>query len=233
MKKFLLIVGLCLMWGCSQESAEEEQKEQVPAAAVLITPVNDNVCEEGTVISDVQSEIGFQWKAGEHADLFELEVVNLMTTEVFNKKVETTGTTLKLERGMPYAWKVISMNAENPENKITSESWKFYLPTKGESSYAPFPAELVAPTFDAVVSPASGKIILEWKGSDPDSNSLNYTIYFDTDQEKVKSRSSAAMEATGTSKEVEVESGKTYYWLVETSDGKNSSYSQVFQFTTE
>ena len=205
-----------------------------PGNPSLTSPANNTVCETGTSISDSQSNVVFSWQASSATDSYDLEVKNLDTNSIQNiTGITTTTSTIALDKGEPYSWKVISKN--NTSNQTgSSTTWKFYLAGIGTKNYAPFPAELKSPKSGATVTRNSeGKINFEWEGSDPDQgDQLNYTLYLDkTDGKQTPSSDLTDLNVKTIS--VAVDGSTTYYWRVKTSDGTNSSFSNIYSFKTE
>jgi len=195
---------------------------------------NGKVCETGTSTSDTKSNVDFSWQASSNTSTYDLQVTNLNTSAVVNKTgLTATNTTVELDKGQPYIWKVISKNTATTQTG-TSTSWKFYLAGQGITNYAPFPAELKTPNSGSTVSRSSdGKVTFTWEGSDPDQgDELKYTLYVD----KTDGKQSPASDLTNISAktvDVALDAGTLYYWRVKTSDGTNSSFSIVYSFRTQ
>ena len=47
-----------------------------PTQATLNSPTNNEVCEEGTSVSETQSSVNFQWTAGSNTDSYDLRITN-------------------------------------------------------------------------------------------------------------------------------------------------------------
>ena len=208
---------------------------QPPGKATLTAPANNKVCETGTSISDTQSNVDFSWSASANTSTYDLKIINLEANTVINKNgLTTTNTTVALNKGAPYSWQITSKNSQTTQT-AASDTWKFYLAgASGETSYAPFPADLKSPGSGTTASVDSeGKVKLVWEGSDPDTetSNLKYTVYFDTTDGK-QDPSDDHKDLTSQELEVEVESG-IYYWRVKTTDGSNVSYSIVYSFRVE
>ena len=205
-----------------------------PSAATLTAPANNKVCETGTSISDTQSNVDFSWSASANTSTYDLKITNLEANTAINKNgLTTTNTTVALNKGAPYSWQITSKNSQTTQT-TASNTWKFYLAgASGETSYAPFPADLKSPSSGATVERDSdGKIKLTWEGSDPDTSSgLKYTVYIDKTDGK-QDPSDDHKDLTSQELEVEVEAG-VYYWRVKTTDGTNVSYSIVYSFRVE
>ena len=152
-----------------------------PSAATLTAPANNKVCETGTSISDTQSNVDFSWSASANTSTYDLKITNLNTNQITNKNgLTSTNTTVALSKGAPYSWQITSKNSQTTQT-ASSNTWKFYLAgASGETSYAPFPADLKSPGSGTTASVNSdGKVKLVWEGSDPDTetSNLKYTIY--------------------------------------------------------
>ena len=229
--KMIPVLGAAIALSCGGGSSDEPKPEPVPdpIGAVLLQPANKEVCFDGKVISATFSEVTFSWDPSEFTDKYELVVTDLNNQSVKTYPASATSTTVSLERGIPYAWKVIS-RANNTNATGTSELWQFYLAGEGITTYAPFPATLESPVSGSRINAPS--VNVEWSGNDPDSAQLNYHLYLDTTDGKT-----TMVADTGTSNSYQVNdlsSGTTYYWSVITLDEQgNSSRSPVFEFITE
>ena len=205
-----------------------------PGNVTLTAPADGKVCETGTSTSSTKSNVDFSWQASTNTSTYDLQVTNLNTTAVVNKTGLTTiSTTVELDKGQPYIWKVTSKNTSSTQTGVSS-SWKFYLAGEGIKNYAPFPADLKSPSSGSTISRSSdGKVTFTWEGSDPDQDDeLKYTLYVD----KTDGKQSPSTELTNISSktaDVSLDGSSTYYWRVKTSDGSNSSFSIIYSFKTE
>ena len=205
-----------------------------PGDVALTAPTNGKVCETGTSTSETKSNVDFSWQASSNTSTYDLQVTNLNTSSVVNKTGLTTiNTTVELDKGQPYTWKVISKNSSTTQTG-TSSSWKFYLAGEGIKNYAPFPADLKNPVSGSTVARSSdGKITFNWEGSDPDQgDDLKYTLYVDKTDGK-QSPSSDLTNISAKTADVALDAGTLYYWRIKTSDGTNSSFSIIYSFRTE
>ena len=236
--KYLLIVLIMFSCGGSEEGGGDGGVDppppQPPGSVSLTAPASGKVCETGSSTSDTKSNVDFSWQASSNTNSYDLEVTNINTSTSINKTgLTTTNATVELDKGQPYSWKVISKNTSTTQTG-TSSSWKFYLAGQGIKNYAPFPADLKAPTSGSTISRSSdGKITFTWEGSDPDQgDELKYTLYID----KTDGKQSPASDLTNISAktvDVALDAGTLYYWRVKTSDGNNSSFSIVYSFRTQ
>jgi hypothetical protein len=241
MKKIVFIFSLLLI-SCSGGGGDGDSgggggdppPPSPPGDVTLTAPTNGKVCETGTSSSDTKSNVDFSWSASTNTSTYDLQVTNLNTSSAINKTgLSTTNTTVELDKGQPYIWKVISKNTSTTQTG-TSSSWKFYLAGHGITNYAPFAAELKSPVSGSTVSRSSdGKVAFSWEGSDPDQgDQLKYTLYVDKTDGK-QSPTSDLSDITSKTVDVALDGGTLYYWRVKTSDGTNSSFSIVYTFRTD
>lgn len=203
---------------------------QVPAPgkSSLSAPENNEVCYEGEVVDDTNSEVTFSWDASSDTDTYDLVITNQETSQSQTESgITSTSKEVSLATDISYSWKVVS-KANDTSDTTDSDTWQFYLAGDGQENYAPFPATILSPTSGAAVDANNGNVTLSWEGNDPDEgDSLTYTIYFD----EVDGLQDPIEEGTSeTELEVSVESGTTYYWRVKTSDANSSSFTLVYSF---
>jgi len=201
-----------------------------PTAAALTLPANNTVCYEGANVSSLTSDVSFSWSTAKDTEIYELVITNLNTLTNTTKSVNSENkATVSLNKGTPYRWYIISKSNKSKET-ANSEVWKFYLAGDGASTFAPFPALIIAPVSGASVTPNAGKVNLIWSGADPDTKVLSYEIYIDTDQAKVLNRQVVPSVTASSNLLVTVKSGTIYYWSVKTTDGILSSYTIPYSF---
>ena len=204
-----------------------------PGKSTLTAPANSETCETGTSVSATQSEVTFTWTASSDTNTYDLKITNLNTSVVINRTALTsTSTKVTLDKGVPYSWNITSKSTASTTS-TASDTWKFYLLGPGIVNYAPFPADLKTPASGSTVTrDGDGKVTFTWDGSDPDGDSLNYTLYVDATDGK-QTPPTAQTDLTVKTLAVALDAATTYYWRVKTSDGTNSSYSIVYSFKTE
>lgn len=229
----LASLGFCLFGvSCSSDGGGDNPDPNPvinpPAAATLTFPNQNSECTEGTNITSTESTITFNWNDSNNTDSYQLFVKNLQTQSVQNFTSTVSEKQVTLLRGTPYSWYVVSKNAGT--ETAQSATWKFYNAGEATSSYAPFPAELVAPALAATLNAATTSVNLQWHGEDVDNDIKAYDVFFDASSPpttKVTTTETTSYTAT-------VSSGNTYYWSVITyDDNNNNSESQIFKFTIE
>ena len=240
MKKlaYLFFVLILVSCGGSDEGGGDGGVDppppQPPGSVTLTAPSNGKVCETGTSTSTTKSNVDFSWEASSNTSTYDLQITNLNTSSAINKTgLTSTNTTVELDKGQPFIWKVISKNTSTTQTG-TSSSWKFYLAGPGITNYAPFPADLKTPASGSTVNRSSdGKVTFTWEGSDPDQgDELKYTLYVDKTNVNM-STSSDLTNLTAKTADVSLDAETLYYWRVKTSDGTNSSFSMVYSFRTQ
>jgi hypothetical protein len=241
LKYFSFLFTLTLIIGCGGGGGEEgggdtgggDVTVNPPAKSTLSAPANNKTCETGTSVSSTQSDVDFTWGVSADTDSYDLKITDLNSSVATNKTgLTTTSTKVTLDKGVPYSWVVTSKSTKSSVT-TPSDTWKFYLAGTGVANYAPFPADLKAPTSGSTVKRTDGKVTFTWEGSDPDSgDTLTYTLYVDTTDGK-QTPASAQTDLSVLTLDVALDAATTYYWRVKSSDGTNSSYSTVYSFKTE
>ena len=241
LKYFSFLFTLTLIIGCGGGGGDEgggdtgggDVTVNPPAKSTLSAPANNKTCETGTSVSSTQSDVDFTWGVSADTDSYDLKITDLNSNVATNKTgLTTTSTKVTLDKGVPYSWAVTSKSTKSSVT-TPSDTWKFYLAGTGVANYAPFPADLKAPTSGSTVKRTDGKVTFTWEGSDPDSgDTLTYTLYVDTTDGK-QTPASAQTDLSVLTLDVALDAATTYYWRVKSSDGTNSSYSTVYTFKTE
>ena len=228
----LLYVSLFGIIGCSSGSNGGDDDPIIPpvvdppTATALEFPLENSECTEGSNITTTQSTITFNWGDSANTDTYQLVLKNLETGGITNHNSNTSQVDITVLRGTPYSWYVISKNDDTAET-AQSITWKFYNAGEAISSYAPFPAELIAPNMGIALNDTTTSTTLEWSGSDVDSDIVEYEVLFGMDNPPTVSQGVLTASNITTT----VASGNTYYWRIITKDSQNNtSHSEVFQF---
>lgn len=220
----ILIFPLLLSCGGSDDGPGDPEPTPAPSAATLVFPEDNSECTEGTLLSDTESEVIFQWNVAQNADSYTVNLRNLNTDDERQINANTNESAIRLNRGTPYSWSVVS-KANGTAETAESTTWKFYNAGPGIENYSPFPADDPSPKSGASVN--SGGLTLGWTGSDLDNDIVSYEVYFDV----TNPPEMLAGTVTQTSFETTVTADTVYYWRVITIDSENNrSNSQIFQF---
>jgi len=203
-----------------------------PTASTLSFPEDDKVCQEGTSVSDTESSVNFQWEASENTTSYDLIINDIEDeTSVTYSDITETNKDATLVTARSYSWQIVSKSDET-STTATSELWQFYLAGEGEENYAPYPASIISPASGSTVSASEeGLVTLKWSGEDPDNDALTYTVYIDT-VDGLQDVNGTITDLTVTETTIQVTSNTVYYWKVKSSDGQNSSFTQVYTFRT-
>ncbi len=224
-KIYILFLGLMVM-SCGGDSSDGPPP--APGTVTLVFPDQNSECTTGTVISDSQSEVTFEWQSASNAEGYILIVTNLNTNTRQTLPTQATSGTLAIDRGTPFSWIVTATNSQSSDVS-TSESWLFYN-EGSQTTYAPFPAQLVEPVSGStVIRTDTGQVRLIWQGADVENDIASYDIQLSTTNpptDNVGTQSNLISDLF-----VEVDADTVYYWRVITTDAEgNSSTSSVFEF---
>lgn len=198
-----------------------------PGPATLVFPHKNSLCNQGSDKTASESNILFEWQAGENTSTYELKIEDLFEGTTFTHSTGSLQISLTLKRGTPYAWHVISLSDVSDET-AKSETWKFYISGDAKHSHAPFPAEIISPAMASSVLAESGLINLEWSGYDVDGDIIGFDIYMGITDDPPLLES---LFTESVYSDFPVISNSVYYWKIITKDSRgNSSDSGVYQF---
>lgn len=226
-KIYITFLGL-VMVACGGDSSDGPPPG--PGIVSLVFPNQNSECTTGTVISDTQSEVTFEWQSADNTEGYILIVTNLNTNTRQTLPTQATSGTLAIDRGTPFSWIVTATNSQSSEVS-TSESWLFYN-EGSQTTYAPFPAQLVEPiSGSTVIRNDNGQVTLGWQGADVENDIVSFDIQLST------TNPPTAADIIGTESNLvsnllaDVDADTVYYWRVVTTDVEgNSSTSSVFEF---
>ncbi|GLU42904.1 hypothetical protein [Allomuricauda sp. NBRC 101325] len=223
MRNFIGVLLLALLISCGGNDAPPS-----PEATSLIFPEENSECITGTSLSETLSQVTFVWSAANHAERYALNVVNLETNVPHNLTTTATSASLSIAKGSPFAWTVTSINSDSDETAV-SETWLFYN-AGSETTYAPFPAQLVSPeSGETVIMDIANEVTLEWAGADVDNDIDTFEVFFS--ETNPPTTSLGTIDASTMQMSVGVTSGVVYYWKIVTTDLEgNASDSGVFDF---
>ncbi len=227
-KLLFLAIGYTLL-NCSSGGGDNDPDPTPtppPSAASLVFPLNNSECTQGTNETSTQSTITFDWSDSANTDSYQLVLKNLVTQSISNYNSSVSELDITIAKGTPFSWYIIS-KANGTSQTAQSATWKFYNAGNAVTSYAPFPAELIAPNMGAALESSVSNVTLDWEGSDIDNDITEYDILFDTTSPPITNLNTT----TASTINVTVASGNTYYWRILTRDSQdNSSISEIFQF---
>ena len=224
MKKILGLIVL-LAIGCGKDDPK------VPEPAVLIFPAQNSVCITGIEISPTSSRVDFRWNASKNTDTYSIEVKNLISNSTQTASTSSTSLGVVIAKGTPFSWRIISKSNESQE-EASSQTWLFYN-AGSETSYAPFPAQIISPSSGATASrDGNGDVLLSWTGADVDSDISGYEVFLDVSDPPTTSLGTLSSGTTELT--VSVDADTVYYWRVITTDLEgNTSDSGIYSFRTQ
>ncbi|MDE0536032.1 hypothetical protein [Tenacibaculum sp. L6] len=223
--KTIALFSLPLFVACGGGS--KEPVNEAPTSVNLVYPTENLLC--------IDNSIPFDWSdaTDPNNDNISYKVEISKNRELTNiaksQTVSNSQATITLEKGVAYYWRVTAVDNKGKQGEPSSV-FAFYTKADGESNIAPFTAELVKPADEDAVDELT--VTLEWKGADSNTgDTLTYDVYFGEDATpttlKEEGISTNSVEAT-------VESGKTYYWKVNTIDNAGAkSIGQIWSFTVK
>ena len=225
-----ILISVVILTGCGKGTVKKDDAPPASNKPVLLSPAQNEICEQGKVISATSSSVTLKWNAVSNANSYEINIKNLTDGSVITQTVNATQLDVALTRNAPYSWSVTS-KATAGGATAKSDTWKFYNSGPATISYAPFPAEIVAPAMNQIVAIVNGKITLSWNGSDVDNDIVSYDVYLSDSPTPTLLRSNVTVNSIT---DVVVTGGTKYYWKVVTRDGKvNTSDSGVYKFSTQ
>ncbi len=221
------LFSIIMLTSCGGGGDNGGGEEKTPQPSVLVFPLENSECNEGTIVSDSQSRVAFEWNEATDADSYTLVITNLLDNTTRNINANGTSKEELILRGTPYSWYVIS-KANGSSKTANSPTWKFYNAGVAVQNYAPFPAELVGPAMGGL---ASTSTTLKWNGSDIDNDIESYDVYLGTANPPTTLLQNTTNTSLGTGT---LNADTIYYWSVTSKDAHgNNSQSQVFEFRTQ
>ena len=228
-KKIAFSISASLLIAC----AGSDDSAPNPEDFELIFPLNNSLCLEGRIQSDLQSQITFDWTFSRHAASYDLTITNLSTNEENTYNVTESLKEVVLNHYEPYTWKVTALG-DGPGQSLESDTWKFYLAGEAETNYAPFPAELISPRSGATVILNDGQATLNWSVSDVDDDLATVEIYLDTNAEAGRLLQAVDFSQANQQISATLEDDTIYYWRVRAIDSQgNRSDSGTYAFRTQ
>ena len=216
----LLMIGLVM--ACSTEDAgilpgveDPETPPPPPSSSALSLPANNEACEGGQGVSSSTATVSFSWSAATNATSYDLSVTNGATNAVSTKNnITGTSTTIDLERGQTYSWKVTSKNKSS--STADSPTWSFTLASMPGVSSLSLPENDKACEIGEVNGNLAA-VSFSWEAAE---NSDLYDIVL-TNQTTNESTTFSDIEGTETS--LELERAHAYTWKVIAKNCANSN----------
>ncbi len=229
MKKTIYILcALMLIVSCSDTTNDGNPNgngngQDLPTGVNLVFPHQDDLCNEGTNITETESTVFFEWEPNSNAETYTLTLENLSSGNTTQYETSDFILPVTIQRAVAYRW-FVEYNHQD-EAKV-SAIWNFYNAGPGVVTYPPFPADLIAPMMAQNI-PSTTSVILHWEGSDVENDIVGYDVYVSTNNSPELNTS----DITANQLTVTVAPDNIYYWKVVTKDADgNTSESNIFQF---
>ena len=231
MKYFIYIIFIISLTACgggdNPPSEPPVEVNKAPSTPIQSAPTNNQLC--------IDNVVTFQWNAATDPEgdaiTYELQIAtdNQFSQNLQTRTSSSTSTSVSLEKGVAYYWRIRSDDARNNSSAFSS-TYSFYTEGDGESNHLPFSPAIVSPVLNSTVQEAT--TTLEWTASDVDTNdTLTFDIYLDS----VNPPSSKVSEnQTETIFNVDLTGSQSYYWKVVVKDDKEGiTIGQVWNFQTD
>lgn len=198
-----------------------------PSPPSLTAPTNNLLCVDNT--------ISFQWNASTDPDgdaiNYQLQIATdyQFTQNSQNKNTKDTSTSVNLDKGVTYYWRVRAKDISGATSNYSS-IFSFHTSGEGISNHLPFSPTLLRPELNSSINESTAT--LQWAAGDVDANdTLTFDIYLDLVNPPT---AKVAEDYSETSLIQNIESSKTYYWKVVVKDNNGGqSLGQVWQFKTD
>lgn len=228
----IFILLILVISGCKKKrsTTDSTTTTTIPGKPTLTTPANNSICISGTTVSLTESHVLFTWSSTANTNSYDLVLKNLLTNTSTTTSTTDTKATVTLTRNTPYSW-YVSAKQNSSTTTTQSDTWKLYNSGAGTISYAPFPAEIVAPTYGQIIVAINNKVDLSWKGGSVDNNITGYNVCFGTSTNPPIIKTSVTDTFLSG---VAVTTNTTYYWRVITVDSNgNYTDSGLYQFNVQ
>ena len=148
-KKCKILFAFILIFSCKESIPDPEQ-------VTLINPENNNTCLFSNSNAN-SGDVEFSWTEAKHTDNYDLIIENQLTDLKNSRTINQTFARVKLERGAPYSWYVVS-KSESTENIALSETRNFYLEGPSQLTHIPFPAKLISPLNESIINSTESSV---------------------------------------------------------------------------
>lgn len=210
--------------GGSSSSGGGEVVNDAPSKVDLVYPTENLLCIENSITFDWSDatdpnndNVTYKVEISKNRDMS-----NIIKTETAN----TSQAVITLDKGVAHYWRVTATDSKGKSGDASSV-FAFYTKGTGVLNVAPFTAQLVSPTVGNSVSGTD--VDLKWTGADSNTgDTLKYDVFFGEDADP---QTKVGDLITANSLNVTIESGKTYYWKVNTvDDSEAKSIGQIWSF---
>jgi len=215
----ILVICALLVVGCKKDPSP-------PGAVTLLSPAKNSECSPIDSDSGNTNLVQFSWQAAANTDTYVLQLNELNSGTNQMKTTTALSEILAIEKGAAFSWSVTAKNTEVTQTSV-SETWFFFSPG-AETSYAPFPVEVLRPTGPKAFIDVNGDVTIEWAGSDLDEDIDGYELYFGTTNNPALL---ATFNANVTTAKIAAVTKTVYYWRLVTKDSEgNTSDTGILSF---
>ncbi len=218
----LLLLTILLLTSCT----ENDSKSVTPETGVPLAPSLPVPSDSATQIA---TPIQLRWTCSDPDTTdtlrydVQMDTINPPQISVAHDLRVTNWTTGILRHGKTYFWKIIAKDLQG--HSVAGPAWRFT--TVGNNS--PLAPSNPVPA-DSGSAPDSASVTLRWHCSDPDRDTLRYTVYFGTTNPPTTATASNLSDTTAAV--TNLHTGVHYYWYVVASDEQGGrSQSSVWNFT--
>jgi hypothetical protein len=110
---FATIIVLSACGGGGGKKQDSQPLFSDPCEAVLLVPLQNQVCTVGTVVNASQSTITFSWNKSDNTDKYCLTLTNLLTGEQAVTETKSTSIGKTIARNTPFSWYITSLSDKN------------------------------------------------------------------------------------------------------------------------
>ncbi len=135
----------------------------------LTFPNNNELCIEGTDVSNTMINIPFRWSSSTNATSYKIEVTNTQDGKKYEATSDTNSTEIAIPKGNQFSWKVSALL--EGKTKESNAIWNFYSQGTTTTAHIPFPAEIT------LEDNKDGTINISWKAIDLDNDIEKYEVY--------------------------------------------------------
>lgn len=224
MKPIAIFLCFLAIVGCGGKDSPKP-----PLPSILVFPQKNSECTTGQDVTGTNTSlVEFRWQTSDHTETYEVRATNLNSNTTQNIVVKGTSAKLPIVKGAPYSWFVVSKNTKVSES-ARSETWRFYN-AGVETTYAPFPAEVISPKTGSNISKdINNEVLLDWVGADVDNDLEGYDVYFST--ETPPTALIASLTSGKSDHKVSVVANTVYYWRIVTRDREgNTATNSISEF---
>ena len=149
MKYFVYIIFIISLTACGGDGGDNPPSEppvtvnKAPSTPTQSEPTNNKLC--------IDNVVTFQWNAATDPEgdaiTYQLQIAtdNQFSQNLQTRNSSSTSTSVSLEKGVAYYWRIRSDDSRNNSSAYSS-TYSFYTEGDGVSNHLPFSPAIVTPT---------------------------------------------------------------------------------------